>query len=83
MKDLEFIKDYAERMNKHPFATSKRHLLDILNWLIAYYENRAACTPKEYLESLINSENLDGDIFNSERVRLLYNWVNYKRIIGF
>ena len=81
--DLEFIKDYAERMNRHPFPTSKDHLLDMLDWLIAYYENRASCTPKEYLEDLINSLNLDGDIFNSERIRLLYNWVNYKKIVGF
>jgi hypothetical protein len=82
-KDLEFIKDYAERMNRHPFVDSKQHLLDMLDWLIAYYENRASCTPKEYLEVLINSQNLDGDIFNSERVRLLYNWINYKTIVGF
>ena len=83
MKDLEFIKDYAERMKKHPFDGSKEHLLDMLDWLIAYYENRASCTPKEYLEDLINSPNLNGDIFNSERIRLLYNWVNYKKIVGF
>ena len=82
-KDIEIIKDYAERMNRHSFATSKDHLLDMLDWLIAYYENRASCTPKEYLEDLINSQNLDGDIFNSERVRLLYNWVHYKKIVGF
>ena len=83
MKDLEFIKDYAERMKKHQFASSKDHLLDMLDWLIAYYENRAACTPKEYLEDLINSPCLACDIFNSERIRLLYNWVNYKKIVGF
>lgn len=82
-QDLPILKDYAERMNKHSFATSKEHLLDMLDWLIAYYENRASCTPKEYLESLINSQNLDGNIFHSERIRLLYNWVNYKRIVGF
>ena len=84
-QDLPFLKDYSEKMkkHKHAFANSKDHLLDMLDWLIAYYENRAACTPKEYLESLINNQKLDGDIFNSERIRLLYNWVNYKRIIGF
>lgn len=82
-QDLPILKDYSERMKKHTFADSKEHLLDMLDWLIAYYENRAACTPKEYLEALINDQKLDGNKFNSERIRLLYNWVNYKRIVGF
>jgi len=81
--DLEFIKDYAKRMAEHPFANSKKHLLDMLDWLIAYYENRAACTPKEYLESLINTTDVESSKNLSERIILLYNWVNYKKIIGF
>ena len=65
--------------NSHTVKITK----EVGDWLIAYYENRAACTPKEYLEALINDQNLDGNKFNSERIRLLYNWVNYKRIVGF
>ena len=81
--ELEFIKEYAERMHRHEFNKDQIHLLDILYWLIAYYEGRSACTPKEYLEFLINDQNLYGDIKNSERIRLLYNWINYKKIVGF
>jgi len=83
-KDLEFLKDYAKRMEQHTFATPKDHLLDMLGWLIGYYENKTASTPKEYLEDLINSpKNIYVEIYHSERVRLLYNWVNYKTIVGF
>jgi len=82
-KDLKFIKDYARRMAEHPFVNSKKHLLDMLDWLIGYYENKTASTPKEYLESLINSNDIDTSIHNYERIRLLYHWVYYKKIVGF
>jgi hypothetical protein len=81
--ELEFIKEYAKRMHTQEFYKEKIHLLDMLYWLIAYYEDRASCTPKEYLEVLIDAQNLYGDIKNSERIRLLYNWINYKKIVGF
>jgi hypothetical protein len=82
-KDLEFLKDFAKRMENFPFASPKDHLLDMLDWLIGYYENKTASTPKEYLESMINSNDRDSSIHNYERIRLLYNWVYYKKIVGF
>ena len=82
-KDLEFLKDYAKRMEQHPFANSKDHLLDMLDWLIGYYENKTASTPKEYLESLINTTDVEPSKNLSEKIRLLYNWIHYKNIIGF
>jgi hypothetical protein len=55
----------------------------MLDWLIGYYENKTASTPKEYLESLINTTDIEPSKNLSERIRLLYNWVNYKKIIEF
>jgi len=82
-KDLEFLKDYVKRMENHPFIDSKVHLLDMLYWLIGYYENKTASTPKEYLESLINTTDVEPSKHLSEKIRLLYNWIHYKTIIGF
>jgi len=81
-KDLEFLKDYAKRMEKHPFVVSKQHLLNRIEWLIGYYENKTASTPKELLEALINSNKIPSKD-DLEEIRLLYNWINYKTIVGF
>lgn len=81
-KDLVFLKDYANRMEKHPFVDSKQHLLNKIEWLILYYENKTASTPKELLEALINSNELPSKI-RLEEIRLLYHWINYKTIVGF
>jgi hypothetical protein len=72
----------------------KIHLIDVLEWLVGYYENKTASTPKEYLESMINniplksrktkeSEYIDFLKNRNEQIVLLYNWVYYKEIVGF
>ncbi len=83
-KELEILKDYYERVKHHPYKEPKKHLVRILQWLISYYEGKTASTPKVYLEALID---LDTPPISQrqyqEEIRLLYNWVYYKKVIGF
>jgi hypothetical protein len=48
-KNLNYPKGYLE---------SKKYLIDMIEWLIASYEGRAS-NPKIYLESLINSKEIN------------------------
>lgn len=84
-KEKELIKDYIERMHQHPYVDAKQHLISILDWIFAYYEDRTAATPKEYLEALINSRPTESYSVEEhfQQIRLLYNWVYHKQIVGF
>ena len=101
--EIAELKDCIARMRKHYYSNGgasvylnspKYHLIELLEWLVGYYENRTAGTPKEYLESLINnipiqsvqttdSEYIDYLKKRNEQIVFLYNWVYYKKIIGF
>lgn len=56
----KLVKYYERLMNHTRVNLPENYLeyhkteIDCLLWLIAYYENRTASSPKEYLESLIN-----------------------------
>lgn len=53
-----------------------------LEWLLAYYENRAATTPRGLLESTMGNPHLSYED-KLVQIQLLYFWVYYKRIEGF
>lgn len=98
-KALKIINSYLDLRNHNPWPTQperqKEYLkyheykFDALEWLKAYYEDRTAATPEELLEVYLeNRHNYWKDhrlisVQNFEWVRILYNWVYYKKIKGF
>lgn len=60
-RDKKKLVDYLRHL-EHPdvpypdgYITSKESRIEVIRWLIAYYNNKTASTPKEYLEALMNS----------------------------
>jgi len=95
-KQLKRLKEYYNNIinpkSEYPkgYIESKKAQLMVLEWLIAYYEGRAASTPKELLEEFINrSDYLNNNATNDEHhinyvyISMLYNWIYYNRITGF
>jgi len=67
------------------YIESKKENIECLHWILAYYENRTACTPKELLEEILNKYKIINS-FNEHDIiwiKTLYYWVYYKKIIGF
>jgi len=71
-KNVRFPEGYLE---------SKKDLIGWIEWLIAYYEGRAAATPKEILESMLDP--YVNKPITIEEIKFLYYWVYYERITGF
>ena len=63
------------------YYQSKTHLISILEWLLAYYEGKAGCSPKIYLEAMLRDTNHNK--LNQEQIKLLYFWIYKKEIVGF
>ena len=82
------ITDFLENLKRDVFKTEyleyHKHKIDALNWLLSYYSDTASCTPKQLLESYIDKmripDNLRSDL---EWIKILYYWINYKKIKGF
>lgn len=54
--------------------------INALEWLLAYYEGRAGCSPRELLDSILDSS------CNKEWwawARVLFAWMDKKQIVGF
>jgi hypothetical protein len=82
-KEKEWLVAYLNTLNRMSnlpdgYLESKQVYINCIEWLIAYYEKRTGCSPKEYLDSLI--DNPDGDI---RAIRFLYHWIKNKTIYGF
>ena len=72
LENGRFSDDYIEE---------HKNKLECLKWLIAYYEGRTASSPKEMLKALINSfKGITPE--ELEWIRMLYNWIYYKQIMG-
>ena len=83
---LNYLKEFHQKVttfDDSAYLKSKEILISQLEWLIAYYEGRTASTPKELLESYISSLRNYQPNCHFERITLLYNWVYYKKIVGF
>jgi hypothetical protein len=85
-KEKIIIQDYINNIKSihHKdsiYYQSKLHLINILEWLLAYYEDRTVSTPETYLEAMIRAANHNK--LNQEQIRLLYFWIYKKEIIGF
>lgn len=96
-REIAKLKDYILRMKDYygdSINSSKIHLIHTLEWLVGYYENRTASTPKEFLESmmreipLIQASHTEYQYIDllkkrNEQILFLYNWIYYKKIVGF
>jgi CRISPR/Cas system CSM-associated protein Csm2 small subunit len=88
MNKRKKLRKYYDNLliNKESFPKgyweSKTEELICLKWLIAYYEGRAGCTPKELLEAIFQKspDVIAGYIAH---VIMLYNWVYHNKIVGF
>jgi hypothetical protein len=80
------LKKYLFRLENGTFPgdyiESHSNKIECLKWLIAYYEGRTVSSPKELLVSLINSFD-ETTPQKLEWIRMLYNWIYYKQIMGF
>jgi hypothetical protein len=76
-----YLDNIRKNMNHFPegYLSSKTKLISTIEWLVAYYENRAGCTPKEYLKTLIDNDAIDA----RQEIKLLYYWINHSAIVGF
>lgn len=95
-RKLRRLKEYYEKI-VHPksqfpagYIDDKRAQISTLEWLIAYYEGRAASTPKQLLEEYIYSlgfynKNLPPQSVNDtlKAIVMLYDWVYKNKITGF
>jgi len=64
------------------YLETKTIEINILNWILAYYNNKTVSTSKEYLEALLR----DINTITPEKMRainVLYYWTYYKKIVGF
>jgi len=82
------VEKYLRNINENVFMFPKGYLetktfeIETLNWILAYYNNKTASTPKEYLEALLK----DINTMTPEKMRtisVLYYWIFYKKIVGF
>lgn len=81
------LKKFLSKIENNNFSNEyleyHKYKIDCLKWLISYYEGCTAGSPKEYFESILNDlENTyrEGD---ADRLKVLYYWIYYKRIVGF
>lgn len=83
-RNHKIISDFIDTINKvddAQYFNSKRTHLGILYWLKSYYEGKTASEPIEYLNRMIEKSS---DIYNyATEIYVLYNWVYYKKIVGF
>lgn len=91
-KARKIIKAFLENLKRPVFKKEylqyHQNRIHAVEWLLAYYENRAAATPQELLDSFLkdtNSFTMSVDDLKSTIIWIdvLYNWVMYKRISGF
>ena len=95
-KQLKRLRNYYENIlnskSAYPqgYIESKENEIMLLEWLIAYYEDRAASTPKQLLEVCIEKSGYYKNSFSIEEYRhycvyisMLYNWVYNNKIVGF
>jgi hypothetical protein len=83
----KLVKYLAKLNNKNVkwpegYLESRKNLIGWIEWLIAYYEGRAAATPKQILESMLDPYMVK-ECVTYEEIKFLYHWVYYKRITGF
>ncbi len=83
-KQLKRLKDFFDRIQSMPSDYKIHHneRLNCIVWLMAYYDGRAASTPKEYLEDLLIPVRKDS-ANHIETIKFLYHWVYYNEITGF
>jgi hypothetical protein len=81
MHKSEFSMDYI---------ASKENEITMVEWLIAYYEGRAASTPKKLLETYIRDCGYYNNTFSIKEyerhckcISVLYNWIYNDEIVGF
>lgn len=84
----KFLNNIENKNNNFPegYLESKQNRINCIKWLIAYYEGRAACKPKELLEATLHSYNgvNPEDIFRTyDYVLILYYWIYHNEIVGF
>lgn len=80
-KIINFIANFITNDFPDGYKETKTIELDTLRWILAYYNGRAG-EPKVYLEALLK----DINTMTPEKMRtinVLYNWVYYKKIVGF
>lgn len=82
-KIQDFIDNLKRPVFEQKYLMYHRYKIDALYWLLAYYDGRTASTPKKLLESYINGLDTDNRKSDLEWIRILYNWENYKEIVGF
>jgi hypothetical protein len=85
-REKAIIQDYLNRIKSinntdSIYYQSKTHLINILEWLLSYYDGKTVCPPKLYLEAMMRDTNHNK--LNQEQIRLLYFWVYKKEIVGF
>jgi len=81
-KLIKFLSNLENNNFPDGYLDHHRDKIDCLKWLVASYEGRAG-NAKELLESMLNpikTTNCDRD---AEWVKIIYYWINYKRIVGF
>lgn len=77
------LRKYLENLNSGKFT--KEYLnyheskISCIEFLISYYENRTACSPKDYFKALLNDKKGN----NIEEISFLYYWIYYSEITGF
>jgi hypothetical protein len=82
---LKKLKNYLTILNEGYFPDgyieTHQHRVACLEWLVAYYEGRAASTPQEMFEILISKPN--PTIGDCRWVTTLWYWIYKGKIYGF
>jgi ribosomal protein L22 len=82
-----FLENLERPVFKKEYLQYHQNRISAVKWLLAYYDNKAAATPEELLESMIADTRYNiGDNIKLDRliwIDILYYWIKYKEIVGF